>query len=264
MARTPFFFWYELMTTDVEAARKFYEAVIGWKGQAWDGADMSGRPYIVMNIPERGIAGIMNLPESAAQSGMPPAWVGYIYSSDVDASAKSLQQAGGTLHRGPENIPGVGRFAVVADPQGAMFMFLKPDGPDQPPLPPETPGNIGWHELYTSDLEAGFAFYADQFGWQKDETFDMGEMGPYQLFRIETGKEAVGAMMAKPPHVPVSAWQFTFNVPDIDAAVTAARDNGGKIAMEPMEVPGGQWAALCQDPQGAVFGVVAPAGSRKM
>ena len=117
--------------------------------------------YIVVNSAERGVGGLMTMPEDAAKMGMPPAWLGYIHTRDVDASTKALKAAGGAVHREPDDIPGVGRFAVVADPQGAAFMFLQPNGPDQPVVPATTPGHVGWHELYAADWQAAFDFYSE-------------------------------------------------------------------------------------------------------
>jgi predicted enzyme related to lactoylglutathione lyase len=249
------FFWYELLTTDLDAAEAFYTAVVGWTAQPFDGAPGMPR-YIVMNVAERGVGGLMTLPEEARKMGMPPAWLGYIHTKEVDASTKSLKEAGGTVHREPDDIPGVGRFAVVADPQGATFNLLQPNGPDQPPMPLTTPGNIGWHELYTTDWRAAFDFYSGQFGWTKAGDFDMGPMGIYQVFA--TGSEPVGGMMDKPEQIPVPVWQFYFNVAAIDAAGKRVTDNGGQILMGPMEVPGGQWIVQCTDPQGAHFALIAP------
>ncbi|MER8963191.1 VOC family protein [Mesorhizobium sp. M0701] len=256
MPKSPMpFFWYELMTTDLDAAEAFYTAVVGWKAQPFDGSPGMPR-YVVMNVGERGVGGLMAQPEEVRKMGMPPAWVGYIHTRDVDAATKSLKAADGTVHREPNDIPGVGRFAVVADPQGAVFNFLQPSGPDQPPLPATTPGNIGWHELYTSDWQAALDFYSEQFGWEKGDAMDMGPMGIYQTF--SAGPESGGGMMNKPEQIPVPVWMFYFNVPAIDAAAKRATDNGGNILMGPMEVPGGSWIVQGQDPQGAHFALMAP------
>lgn len=256
MPKSPMpFFWYELMTTDLDAAEAFYTAVVGWTAQPFDKAPGMPR-YIVMNVGERGVGGLMTLPEDAAKMGMPPAWLGYIHTKDADASTKSLEKAGGKVHRQPDDIPGVGRFAVVADPQGATFMFLQPNGPDQPIVPASTPGHIGWRELYTSDWKAAFDFYSSQFGWTDAGDFDMGPMGTYQTFAA--GPESGGGMMNKPEQIPVPVWQFYFNVAAIDAAAKRATDKGGKILMGPMEVPGGSWVVQCTDPQGAHFALMAP------
>jgi predicted enzyme related to lactoylglutathione lyase len=249
------FFWYELMTTDMDAAEAFYSAVIGWKAEPFDSAPGMPR-YTVMKVGDRGVGGIMTLPEDARAMGMPPAWVGYIPADDIEASTKALKKAGGKVHREPSDSPGVGRFAVVADPQGAMFMLLQPTGPDQPPVAMGTAGHVGWHELYTTDWQAAFDFYSGQYGWVKDQPFDMGEMGIYQLYCVNG--EQTGGMMNKPEQIPTPVWLFYFNVPAIDAAAKRVTDNGGKALMGPMEVPGGQWIVQCQDPQGAHFALVAP------
>jgi predicted enzyme related to lactoylglutathione lyase len=255
MAKSPTsFFWYELMTTDIDAASEFYTAAVGWRPQ--DFAGSPGMPrYVVMNVGEREVGGIMGKPDKA-DPAMPPAWVGYIHARDTDAATESVRKAGGNVCWGPDDIPGVGRFSVVADPQGAVFNFLQPNGQDQPPFPAGTPGTVGWHELYTTDWKKALDFYSSQFGWTKDREFDMGEMGTYAIFAA--GGDAIGGMMNKPEQVPLPCWQFYFNVTAIDAAAKRVADHGGKVLMGPMEVPGGQWVAQCQDPQGAHFALVAP------
>ena len=246
------FFWYELMTSDVKAAEAFYGAVVGWRGEKFGGNAMN---YTVMNAADRGVAGIMDIPEDAKAMGAGPAWLGYIYAGDVDAAADSLRKAGGTVHREPSDIPEVGRFAVVADPQGTTFMLMKPDGPDQPPVAPGTPGHIGWHELLAVDGKSAFDFYAGQFGWTKGEAMDMGAMGIYQLFAA--GKDPVGGIMTKPAEIPAPYWLFYFTVPALDAAVAKLKEKGGTVLLEPMEVPGGGWIVQGKDPQGAIFALTA-------
>jgi uncharacterized protein len=204
----------------------------------------------------RGVAGIMAIPDEAKADGAPPMWLGYIFAPDVDAAAEAIRAAGGAVHRPPSEIADVGRFAVVADPQGATFMLLAPQGEDDgTPPAPGTPGHVGWNELYTSDWPSAFDFYAGQFGWTRDQAMDMGEMGTYQLFAA--GGEAIGGMMNKPPQIPVPSWMFYFNVDDIDAAAARVTDNGGKVLFGPMEVPGGSWIVQAMDPQGAVFALAA-------
>jgi predicted enzyme related to lactoylglutathione lyase len=243
------------MTTDMDAAEAFYTKVVGWGAEPFNGG--SGMPrYTVMKVGDRGVGGVMTLPEEAAKMGMPPAWVGYIHADDTDTATASVKKAGGKVHREPSDIPGVGRFSVVADPQGAVFMLLQPNGPDQPPVAMGTPGHIGWRELMATDWQSALDFYSGQFGWKKDNSIDMGEMGIYQLFAVNG--EQNGGMMNRPPNMPSPAWQFYFNVPAIDAAAKRVTDGGGTIIFGPMEVPGGQWAMNCVDPQGAHFGLVAP------
>lgn len=256
MTKTKSFFWYELMTSDPKQAEAFYTRVVGWKAEPFK-SHTNMPPYTVLHAGERGVGGIMAMPDEYRKGGGHPAWVGYIYTDDVDTQAEAISKVGGMIHREPSDIPDVGRFAVVADPQGAVFNLLHPNGPDQPPVPAGTPGHVGWHELFTSDWREALDFYAGQFGWGKTREYDMGgEMGIYALFNM--GGEEAGGMMNRPPQMPASAWQFYFNVEGIDAAAKRVTDGGGKVLMGPMEVPGGQWIVQCQDPQGAHFALVAP------
>jgi predicted enzyme related to lactoylglutathione lyase len=251
------FFWYELMTPDVPAAEAFYKTVVGWDSEPFPGSDIG---YIVFKAGDRGVGGVMTVPEEAAAMGAKPAWVGYIDTMDVDAATAGVKKAGGTVYREPAEIPNVGRFSVVTDPQGAVFMLLQPSTEDdQPPVPPMTPGHVGWHELYAGEWQSAFDFYASQFGWEKGDAMDMGEMGTYQLYKAG-GPDAVGGMMTKPDSVPVPAWLFYFNVSNIDEAVARVTGNGGKILMGPMEVPGGAWMIQGTDPQGAIFALVGNKG----
>jgi predicted enzyme related to lactoylglutathione lyase len=247
------FFWYDIMTTDTAAARKFYGDVVGW------GAQDSGQPgpeYTVFTVDGRGVAGLMPIPEDARTSGARPSWMGYIAVDDVDQTAARLVAQGGRVHRPPIEIPGVIRFAVVADPQGAGFLIAKGLAPDAPPqLPIGTPGTVGWRELYAEDWTSAFSFYATMFGWTKGDAVDMGPMGTYQLFAA--GAAAVGGMMTKPPAVPAPHWAYYFNVTGIDAAAARVTAGGGTVINGPHQVPGGQWIVQCADPQGAHFALVA-------
>jgi predicted enzyme related to lactoylglutathione lyase len=247
------FIWYELMTTDLKAAEAFYTRVVGWSSEQWGSGDF---PYVLMKVGDVGVGGLMKLPAEAAQMGQPPSWVGYIHTADVDKMTKTVRKAGGKVHREPSDIPDVGRFSVVADPQGATFMLLAPKGPDRPALAGWTPGRVGWHELYTTDWKKALAFYSKRFGWKKDQAIDMGEgMGTYQLFSVD-GQQA-GGMMNKPPQVPMPLWLFYFNVDDINATFDLIKAAGGNVMLGPMQVPGGSWVAQAMDPQGAMFAVVA-------
>jgi len=245
------FVWYELMTNDLNAAEAFYKKVVGWDSETFSGA----MPYTVVKAGDTRVAGLMTIPDEAAKMGQPPAWVGYIYAADVDKQTDAIRKAGGKVYREPTDIPEVGRFSVVTDPQGATFMLFKPKGEERPQPAAGTPGTIGWRELYTTDWEKGFAFYSSQFGWEKGEAMDMGDMGTYQLFLIN-GEQA-GGIMKKPEQVPVPAWLYYFNVDDINAASDRVKSAGGKVVFGPMQVPGGSWISQCQDPQGAMFAVVA-------
>jgi uncharacterized protein len=248
------FVWYELMSTDVAAAKVFYGAVVGWNTQDMPMPDMT---YTVLQAGQTGVGGMMKLPQTARDSGMKPCWVGYIHVADVDEAALELKRLGGTVHRDPTDIPNVGRFAMAADPLGAAFYLFTPT-PSGARTPSDGEGHIGWHELHTTDWPKAFDFYSAMFGWLKGESVDMGPMGTYQLFTIN-GAPA-GGMMNSPVAATNRFWLYYFNVGDIDAAAGRVTAGGGKIMQGPHEVPGGGWVVQATDPQGAWFALL---GSRK-
>jgi hypothetical protein len=227
---------------------------MGWRPQPVGPAD---DPYTVMYSGDRGVGGIMTMPQEACDAGARPGWLGYVRSADVDADTAALADAGGTVLRPPHDIPEAGRFSVVADPQGAAFMLLQPAGADMPPVPRSTPGHVGWHELYAADGDEALSFYGGRFGWTLAEAVDMGPMGTYRLF--SAGGEPEGGIMNKPPQIPSPVWLFYFNVASADAAAEAVRRHGGQVMMGPMEVPGGNWVLHALDPQGVYFALTAPA-----
>lgn len=244
------FGWYELMTSDTKAAGKFYSDVVGWSTRDVSGA--GGMEYTTFNLGDVGIAGMLHLPGHTG-------WIGYISVEDVDAHIEKVVEAGGKLMKPATDVPGMLRFAVMADPQGAGIVLFTPN-PAMPspqrPAPP-TPGTIGWNELYTSDLDAGFDFYHKLFGWTKLSDMDMGPMGPYRIFDQGDHKPmGDGGMMTKPAHIPFSVWNFYFHVDSIGAAIERVKAGGGKVLNGPMQVPGGAWVISGQDPQGAMFSLV--------
>ncbi len=248
------FVWYELMTTDVAAAKAFYVKVVGWNTLDMP---MPGMSYTVLEAGKAGMGGIMPMPREVCDAGMNPFWVGYIFAADVDGAANKLKQLGGKVLREPADIPTVGRFAVVADPQGAVFHLFKPQPTAERP-PRIGPGHVGWHELHTTDWPRAFDFYHSLFGWPKGDSIDMGAMGTYQLFTIDG--VAVGAMMNSPAATAHRFWLYYFNVGDIDAASARVTGAGGKVMHGPMEVPGSRWILQATDPQGAWFALL---GSRE-
>ncbi|HEY2137243.1 MAG TPA: VOC family protein, partial [Xanthobacteraceae bacterium] len=180
---------------------------------------------------------------------------GYVGVDDVDAGAALAKQAGGAIRHGPDDIPGVGRFATVTDPHGASITLFKGTS-ETPPPTAGTPGDVGWRELHAGDLAGDLPFYERLFGWTKAEAFDMGPMGTYQLFAI--GGVPSGGMMTKTKELPLPLWLYYFNVDDIDAATARVKDHGGQVLFGPQDVPGGSWIVQCRDPQGAMFALLGP------
>jgi predicted enzyme related to lactoylglutathione lyase len=249
------FIWYETMTTDSKAAEAFYRNVVGWGARD---AGMPNMAYTLLTVEDVPVAGMMTMPESALSAGARPGWIGHVAVDDVDGTAARFERDGGTTHHAPEDIPGVGRFAVVADPHGAVIALFKasPDSKMPPPPAPGTPGTPGWRELHAGDREADFAFYSSVFGWTKGDAIDMGPVGVYQL--LAKDGETFGGMMTKTEDTPKPFWLYYFNVDGIDAAVLRVQKGGGQVLNGPMQVPGGSWIVQCLDPQGGMFALVAP------
>lgn len=244
------FVWYELLTSDARAAEAFYAAVIGWR---MADAGQPGTAYTLACAGEHRVGGIMRLPQEVCDQGGRPGWLGYVGVADVDAKAREAEALGGRVLRAADDIPNVGRFAVIADPQGAVLVLFTPVMAPQPPAPVGTMGLASWHELYARDWPSAFAFYEALFGWRKGEAVDLGPMGTYQLFGH--GAEPFGGMMSL-PQAPIPAWMYYFSVDDIDAAAERIRQAGGAITNGPMQVPGGGWIVQAADPQGAHFALL--------
>ncbi len=248
------FIWYELMTSDQDAAIDFYGEVVGWTASDAGQKDMS---YTILSAGGQGVGGILQLTDSMREGGARPVWLGYVAVADTNAKAREIAAAGGTILMEPGDIPNVGRFALAADPGGAPFYLLTPLPQSEPPptLDPWTPGKVSWHELYSGQgQQAAFAFYSSQFRWETQTEMDMGPRGKYRIFGA--GGEALGGMMDKPDTVPASTWTYYINVAGIDAAVQRIEANGGKLIMGPMEVPGGSWVLQATDPQSAHFALI--------
>ncbi len=256
------FIWYELLTSDADAAGEFYGKVVGWtsinSGQtamdyrffsAGDGSDMAD-----------GVGGYMAITPDMAEHGARPAWIGYIAVDDVDASVARLSTAGGNVLMPAMTLDGVGRMAMVADPQGAPFYLMKGASDESSASFAATEPKLGhcaWNELATTDPDAAKAFYCAQLGWVAGDSMDMGPMGRYDFLKVGDDRGFnIGAVYTMVPEDPQPHWLFYFRVPDIDAAVAAITDNGGRILQEPIEIPGGDFSIVGYDPQGAAFGLV--------
>lgn len=244
------FVWYELMTTDPDKAMAFYQDIIGWSVMTQDMGGEVGDYSMFVN-GETPHTGVMQLPEEAAKAGAPSHWLAYIGVPDVEQAITDATGMGAIKRMGPMSIPDVGEVAVLADPQGATFAVYNPSSDMEDPGEHQT-GQIGWHELVTSDHEAAFDFYSKLVGWEKTSSFDMGPAGLYQMYGVP-GCE-LGGMYNVPADMPMPpAWLLYITVADIDAAVDRLKAGGGQVLNGPEDVPGGDRVAQCMDPTGAAF-----------
>jgi uncharacterized protein len=245
------FVWYELMTTDMDAAKAFYAKVVGW---GIEDVSMRGMAYALFTVEGASVSGLMGLPESAKNVGAKPSWIGYVGVDNVDAAADRIKRLGGAVYVPPQNISDISRFSIVADPQMAtlaLLQWLRPRR--EQPVEFTAPGRIRWHELLAADWEKAFAFYGELFGWQKGDS-EIEAMGHYQQFTADG--QPIGGMFTKPSTIAFPFWRFYFNTGDIDAAARQVKAGGGEILDGPVELSGGSWILQCMDPQGAMFALV--------
>jgi predicted enzyme related to lactoylglutathione lyase len=240
------FVWYEHLTKDPKAAIAFYTDVVGWKTQPFG----EGGDYVMWVGGQGPLGGVMKLPDEAAQMGAPPHWMAHVQVADVDATAALAKKLGGKVYKDPADIPTVGRFAIIADPQGAVISTFKPSS-DMTVHDTTKPQEFCWNELLTSDSVAAVKFYSELFGWKVLQEMEMGPMGTYRIFGVE---KQLGGMMTTPKGGPMPPmWLYYVDVADLDAAIGRATKKGAKVMNGPMDVPGGGRIAQMMDPQGAAF-----------
>ena len=239
------FIWQELHTLERTKAVTFYATLFGWEIK--DVAMGPGEPYGLCTRDGKDFAGIT---KSMAPPGVPSHWLPYIGVEDVDASAVKVTELGGKVMMPAMDIPNVGRFAVVADPQGAAFALYKhaTAPPEEPAVPPV--GSFCWHELMTSDPVAAVKFYSALFGYSTDSK-DMGPMGTYHL--LSRGDRQTAGVMKLPPGVPHASWLAYVAVADVDGSTRNAKELAATVQMPPADIPGIGRFSVISDPTGAAI-----------
>lgn len=251
------FIWYELMTTDPDGAKLFYEDVVGWTiGDPMPGGDVE---YRMLCAPDGFAGGMLTLTKAMCDGGARPIWLGYIGVDDVDSAVEKAVAAGAKVQMEAVDLPGVGRIAMIADPQSVpIYLMRGASEDDSNAYQRHGLGHVAWNELMTGDRQAALDFYREQFGYVQDGAMDMGpEMGEYSF--ISHGGQIVGAVMKASPEAP-TIWQYYVRVPDVDAAAGKVTAGGGQVLFGPMDVPGGERVLIGVDPQGASFGLVSGSG----
>ncbi len=254
------FIWYELVTPDLDAAKAFYDKVVGWT--VADRSDFPNGYRMIGRADGKMAGGMIPLTDEMRTHGGRPIWLGYLDVEDVDAAAGAIKADGGQVHLGPFDIPDIGRVAMVTDPVGVPFYVMKPVPPEGQPdaqsdvFDPIKAQHFRWNELSTTDQDGAVAFFTNHFGWTQQGAMPMGEMGDYMF--VQADGVGIGAIMPKPSQRPTSGWTYYIGVDDIDRAHEAAKACGATILYDPMEIPGGEYSLAAIDPQGAPFGLVGP------
>ena len=254
------FVWYELTTPDVDAAIKFYPRFTNWGTQKFD------ENYTMFTTGGLPIGGVFRLNDDMRAKGVPPNWMPYVECDDVDATAAKAKSLGATIMMGPDDIPGTGRFAVVQDPQGAVFGIYKSINKSIAWDGKNVVGRFSWHELMTTDHEKAAKFYNALFNWSQISEMDMGGGQMYSMYG-QNGTMYGGMFSMNEEWGGMHPfWLVYIHVKDVGKAVEIATKNGGSVKRPQMDIPGGSIAIL-GDPQGAGFALhhaAAPVAARSV
>jgi len=244
--------WVDLGTTDTEAAIAFYGALFGWEFQS-AGPDAGG--YGMFTLDGKTVAAVGPLTEQGAI----PAWTLYFHTADADATAKAVEQAGGTIRSGPFDVFTQGRMAGLTDPTGAQFAVWQPGetkGLDAVTIP----NTLCWTELHTTNPTTAKAFYTEVFGWVTED-IPMGGFTYTVVRPADSGQDASqGGIMGVSEEMSgagmIPRWRPYFEVPDCDAVVAKTSERGGSVSMPAENVEGVGRLALLADPFVAAFAVI--------
>ncbi len=251
------FVWHDLLTADVEAGVSFYARVFGWGTAPYE---IPGSTTLTIwtagDVPVASPGRLANEPWAAA-AGLGPHWLTYIGARDVDVTVAQAERLGARVLAPAIDVPNIGRYAVLADPQGAVFAAFRPaaatgDAPQ--------PGRIDWHELATEDPRAAFGFYSALFGWVEMGEAEAGDATAGDATALAFGRPdddtPLGAIRRTAPGEAGPGWLCYTRVEDVDRVAGDTARNGGRLIAGPTEVPGRGRVVVCVDPQGARFGAI--------
>jgi uncharacterized protein len=244
------FVWFELVSRDAKRAQVFYGGVFGWRVQGFPMGDLAYEMILTGDTLDTMIGGYA-VPRSDRQ---PSHWISYVSVEDVDAAAKATVAHGGKVVEGPFDIPGVGRSARTADPQGAELSLFKSATGD-PADAPTPSGRWVWNELHTTDPTTALAFYEKAVGFSH-RAMDMGPGGIYHI--VSRGGVDRGGVTGHLPSGVLSHWLPYVAVDDVDTTTARARNLGGTIVLGPEDIPGVGRFAVFQDPTGAMLAILKP------
>jgi predicted enzyme related to lactoylglutathione lyase len=249
--------WVDLATPDQAGATAFYSSLFGWTAE--DMPTDVGTTYTMLSLDGRLVCGLGPQPQEQAAAGVPSTWTTYVLVGDVDEVVAATPGAGGTVVVPAFDVMSSGRMGIVADPSGAMLGLWQPYNHQGADVFNEV-GAFCWAELQTRDISAALPFYEELFGWRWEQA-SSGDM-PYLVAHLDAKGDAaegvdtsVAGAMSMPPGVPDEApsmWGVYFTVADCDATVTRAKELGGTLVVDPMDIDMGRWAML-SDPFGAMF-----------
>jgi hypothetical protein len=237
------FVWHDHTSNAVDQAKSFYTELLGWETEVFKPGEI--------DYPMIKAGGGMHGGFGPAEPGGSAHWLGHVLVEDVDDVVGRAEAAGGTIVTAPTDIPEVGRFAVIADPQGAVTSAFSPTSTEDAPA---GEGVFLWDEVMTTDPEGAASFYSELYGWTS-RSMDMGEMGTYTVFQRAGGVDVAGCMARPPGMEAPPQWMPYVGTDDVDTTAARAGELGGTVIGEPADIPGMGRFAVVKDPAGAVFGL---------
>ena len=246
-SHTGHFIWTELMTKDIEASRPFYEKLFGWTIKPQQMGEM---PYHVIHAGEKQVGGMMQITPQMGE--VPTHCMAYGRVDDADQRCQKAQELGGKQLVPGMDIPEVGRFTVVQDPYGAVISPFKGLKDMEPPaMARPVHGEFCWYEVMTPDADGTKKFYTDLFGWQTEGTTEHGGDEPYTMFKAGDRPVAgIAPMPGDAQHPPY--WLSYVAVEDVDATARKCTELGGKVHVEPLDIPNVGRVAVIEDNIGGV------------
>ena len=241
--------WVDYGAADLDAAKAFYTAVLGWQ---YTGGEPEYGGYLTAVVKDLPAAGMG--PQQDPSD--PPRWTTYFATDDAEATAARIRDAGGTVIVEPMDVGPMGRMVIALDPRGNPFGLWQAGQHTGARIHGE-PGALVWNEAMVDDAAAEREFYAAVFGFTYDKVEGGGEDFDYTTF--STGGDPLGGLGASSPELP-KGWLTCFSVASTDEAVATVEANGGKVIMAPMDTPWGRFAVV-EDAWGAPFEVMQALGS---
>jgi uncharacterized protein len=243
--------WTELSVPDPEAAKAFYGTVFGWRSEDGPRAEAGG--YAMFRVGEAPVAAVAPLAEDARAGG----WSVCLAVEDAERTAARVTEHGGMTLIPPADVSGLGRYGVLADPDGAAFSIWQAGSFPGAELRGD-PNSLGWIELCTRDPKQALAFYPSVFGWTTHlgDFYTEWSLGGAHFGGLLDLNRVPAPAADAPAH-----WKPYFKVADVDEAVAKAAGEGGSVLLAPADVPGDDLrVSVLKDPQGAQFGVFAAIG----
>jgi len=270
--------WIDLHTAQIDEARVFYEALLGWtfKNRFTLSAvpklperDPSGKPLppastaatvmaLSNNCP---VAELVERSEPFDEMALLSSWFPYIYVDDLHATLALVEPAGGLVLSPPARRGNMAMVATILDPSDALLCLWEPIEETGTAIM-HRPGSLTWLELETSDVDSAKKFYGELFGWDAGEVAVGGELDPVNPYTVFTkgGERVAGAVETAMSGIHAS-WCPSFAVTDVDNAAAISTRNGGVLMAEPLDIPVGRQAMIV-DPTGASFSVLGPKSNR--